>query len=236
VRPPHVLLALSELPRALADATLLQPAIPLLRRLPRGSGQAVMVLPGFMGSDRGNQPLIRFLNSMGYQAMGWGQGQNRGQQNFSEDRLRERMVKMIKESNGKITLVGHSLGGLYAREIAKEQPDVVAQVITLGSPFEEGRDTGSHASRLYQRLNPNRQEAERQLDAPQLSTPPAVPTTAIYTKADGVVNWKTSIQRGNFDHVHNIEVMGSHIGLNMNPGVWYWVLKKLNHHTAANAA
>lgn len=235
MKPPHVLLALSELPRALADATLLQPAIPLLRKLPRGTGQAVMVLPGFMASDRGNQPLIRFLNSMGYNALGWGQGQNRGQQNFSEDSLRERMTRMMLESRGKITLVGHSLGGLYAREIAKQQPDVVEQVITLGSPFEEGRDTGSHASQLYQRMNPNRQEEEQQLDAPQLSTPPPVPTTAIYTRADGVVNWKTSIQRGNFDHVHNIEVLGSHIGLNMNPGVWYWILKKLDHTTARAA-
>lgn len=233
MKPPHMLLALSELPRALADASLLQPAMPLLRRLPKGTGQAVMVLPGFMGSDRGNQPLIRFLNTMGYNAVGWGQGQNRGLQNFSEDGLRERMTLLMEKSRGKITLVGHSLGGLYAREIAKTQPDAVEQVITLGSPFEEGRDTGSHASRLYQRLNPNREQEQQ--DAPELSTPPAVPTTAIYTKADGVVNWKTSIQRGNFRHVHNIEVLGSHIGLNMNPGVWYWILKKLDR-SAVRAA
>ena len=228
MKPPHVLLALSELPRALADATLLQPAIPLLRRLPRGAGQAVMVLPGFMGSDRGNQPLIRFLNSMGYNAMGWGQGQNRGQQNFSEDGLRERMTRMMQESKGKITLVGHSLGGLYAREIAKQQPDVIEQVITLGSPFA-GDPRATNVSRIRGFFS-----KERAIDwagFERRKKAPPVPTTAIHSRSDGVVNWRCSLEEPS-PTAENVRVRGSHMGLTVNRKVLVVIADRLARRAA----
>ena len=224
MKPPHWLLALSDAPRALIDAGFLQVAAPLLHRLPPGNGQAVMVIPGFMGDDRGNMPLIRFLQRLGYNASGWGQGRNLGPSRFSDENLRTELSALAGSSGGPVTLVGHSLGGIYAREIARMEPDNIRQVITLGSPFGPGRDTGSHASRMYKRLNPN---ADPRDDDNALATPPPVRTTAIYTKADGVVNWRTSVQEGNHGHVHNIEVLGSHIGLNLNAAVWYWVAKKL---------
>ncbi len=199
-------------------------AAPLLRRLPTGNGEAVMVIPGFMGDDRGNMPLIRFLRKMGYNASGWGQGRNLGPSRFSDEDLRRQLASLAVTSGGPVTLVGHSLGGIYAREIARMEPDNIRQVITLGSPFGPGRDTGSHASRMYKRLNPS---ADPRDNDQVLATPPPVRTTAIYTKGDGVVNWRTSVQEGNFGHVHNIEVLGSHIGLNLNAAVWYWVAKKL---------
>lgn len=187
-----------------------------------------MVLPGFFGDDRGNRPLIRFLRQLGYHATGWGQGQNLGPASFNQDILRERIESLINLGDGKISLVGHSLGGLYAREIAKMEPHVVRQVITLGSPFGRGHDQGSHASKLYQRLNP---QMETDIRNQQLETPPPVPTTAIYTRADGIVDWRTSLQQGEHPLVHNIEVLGSHIGLNMNISVWYWIARKLAEHT-----
>lgn len=225
VRPPNLLLALSDGPRALADVAILNMAAPLLRRLkPTPHPQSVMVIPGFLGDDRGNAPLIRFLRHLGYTASGWGQGRNLGTQSFNEDTLRAALEPLIEAGNGKVALIGHSLGGIYAREIARADPDHIAQVITLGSPFGAGRQQASHASRLYQRLNP--QADDRRADA-SLCIPPPVPTTAIYTKADGIVNWRTSLQPGDDHHVHNIEVLGSHIGLNLNAAVWYWVAKKL---------
>tara|TARA_R110002049_G_scaffold161198_3_gene326715 strand:+ start:1825 stop:2523 length:699 start_codon:yes stop_codon:yes gene_type:complete len=229
MQPPNLLLALSDGPRALADVAVLHMASPLLRRIkPTQRQQSVMVIPGFMGDDLGNGPLIRFLRRLGYTASGWGQGRNLGTQNFNEDKLRAAMEPLIEAGNGKVALIGHSLGGIYAREIARGEPDRIAQVITLGSPFGRGRQNASHANRLYQRLNP--QPDERRSDD-SLSIPPPVPTTAIYTKADGVVNWRTSLQTGNHPHVHNIEVLGSHIGLNLNAAVWYWVAKKLAEQT-----
>jgi pimeloyl-ACP methyl ester carboxylesterase len=225
LKPPHVLLAMSDGPRALADAAILSTLAPLLHKLPKTDRRhSVMVIPGFLGDDRGNSPLIRFLRHLGYTATGWRQGRNLGPESFSEDSLRQAMEPLIEAGNGKVSLVGHSLGGIYAREIARMQPDVIQQVITLGSPFGRGHQSASHASRLYRRLNPipdSRDEDD------SLSTPPPVPTTAIYTKADGVVNWRTSLQQGEDHRVHNIEVLGSHIGLNLNAAVWFWVAKKL---------
>lgn len=226
MKPPHLLLALSDAPRALTDAAVLQFATPLLRRMPKArKRRSVMVIPGFLGDDRGNQPLIKFLNGLGYTAAGWQQGRNLGMQSFSEEGLSEAMEPLIRAGNGKVTLIGHSLGGIYAREIARAEPERVKQVITLGSPFGKGRKDASHANRLYQRLNPKVDERD---DEDTLSIPPPVPTTAIYTKGDGVVNWRTSVQDGNHKHVHNIEVLGSHIGLNLNAAVWYWIAKKLS--------
>ncbi|MDG1945469.1 MAG: alpha/beta hydrolase [Halioglobus sp.] len=225
MEPPGLLLALSDAPRALTDAAFLTIASPFLRRLPPAPRpKSVMVIPGFLGDDRGNGPLIRFLGHLGYTASGWGHGRNLGTQSFSEDSLRESIEPLLSAGNGKVSLIGHSLGGIYAREIARVDPQWIDQVITLGSPFGKGRHNASHANRLYQRLNPQPDERD---NADILDTPPPVPTTAIYTKADGVVNWRTSRQAGDNHHVHNIEVLGSHIGLNLNAAVWYWVAKKL---------
>ena len=225
LKPPSALLALSDGPRALADAACLAVAAPFLRKLPKANGsQSVMVLPGFLGSDGGNGPLIRFLRGLGYTTKGWGQGRNLGVGGLDRDELGRRVESLARAGSGKVSLIGHSLGGIYAREMARTEPEWIHQVITLGSPFSGGDQTTSHASRLYKRLNPQKTTEER---GSALSIPPPVPTTAIYTKADGVVNWRTSCQEGSYAHVHNIEVMGSHIGLNLNAAVWYWIAKKL---------
>lgn len=225
MKPPPYSLALSDAPRALVDGAVLTMFYPLLKKLPRASGpHSVMVIPGFLGNDRGNGPLIRFLRELGYHASGWRQGQNLGTASFSEESLAETLAELAAKGGGKVSLVGHSLGGIYAREIARMEPDVIRQVITLGSPFAPGHEEASHASRFYHRLNPREQ---REVTNPN---PPPVPTTAIYTKGDGVVNWRTSLQRGEGHHVHNIRVFGSHIGLNINAAVWYWVAKKLAAH------
>ena len=171
--------------------------------------------------------MIRFLRGLGYTATGWRQGRNLGPESFSEDDLRRAMEALIEAGNGQVSLIGHSLGGIYAREIARMEPDSVRQVITLGSPFGTGRREASHASRLYHRLNP---QPDARDDENRLAAPPPVPTTAIYTRADGVVNWRTSVQDGTDHHVHNIEVLGSHIGLNVNAAVWYWIARKLAQH------
>jgi pimeloyl-ACP methyl ester carboxylesterase len=224
-KPPPLTLALTDGPRALADAAFLQLATPWLRRMPKARRKhGVMVIPGFLGDDRGNGPLIRYQRSLGYAATGWRQGRNLGPSGFTEDSLKAALEEVLVAGDGKVSLVGHSLGGIYAREIARMEPDIIQQVITLGSPFGRGHASGSHASRLYNRINP---EPDTRDDDELISMPPPVPTTAIYTRGDGVVNWRTSRQDGNHEHVENIEVIGSHIGLNLNAAVWYWVAKKL---------
>ena len=225
MKPPSLALAITDAPRALVDAAVLKLSAPLLHRMPGAKGRhSVMVIPGFLGHDTGNGQLIRFLRDLGYHTIGWKQGRNLGPSSFSEERLTETLVRLADTGDGRVSLVGHSLGGIYAREIARTAPDAIRQVITLGSPFGQGHEQASNASRLYRQLNPG--DPEVQLS----SAPPPVPITAIYTRADGIVNWRTSVQSGKHANVHNIEVLGSHIGLTMNSAVWYWVARKLREH------
>jgi len=156
MKPPHWALALSEAPRALLEfSSIALFRKTLISKLPRGDGHAVMVLPGFMGDDPYNQSLISFFNELGYVATGWEMGRNLGQKSISPEDIKHKIARLARAGNGQVSLVGHSLGGIYAREIARMEPDIIRQVITLGSPFGEGRQDGSHASRLYRKLNPD---------------------------------------------------------------------------------
>lgn len=223
MKPPHWALALSEAPRALLEfSSLALFRKTLISTLPRGDGHAVMVLPGFMGDDPYNQSLISFFNELGYVATGWEMGRNLGPRSITPEDMKHKISRLATSGSGQVSLVGHSLGGIYAREIARLAPDIIRQVITLGSPFGEGRQDGSHAGRLYRKLNPeNTQEPSEVPAQEQLSTAPPVPTSSIYTKADGIVNWRTAIQNSDHSKTQNIEVIGSHCGLTLNPVVWY---------------
>jgi pimeloyl-ACP methyl ester carboxylesterase len=201
---------------------------PLLQRAPTGDGHAVMVLPGFMGDDPYNRALLDFLTGRGYLARGWHLGRNLGPGSISLEDLAIELKRLGRRSGGKVSLIGHSLGGIYAREMARQYPEAVRQVITLGSPFGEGRDRGSNAHRLFQRLNPGREADAGHLAMQQtLAVAPPVPTTSIYTRGDGIVNWRTSIQKKDHPKIQNIEVIGSHCGLTLNPAVWYLIADRL---------
>ena len=161
-----------------------------------------MFIPGFLGNDRLNNTLVKYLKHLGYRAKGWGMGRNLGPDHFAIDELKDRVTNLANTGDGTITLIGHSLGGLYAREIARMQPDNVRQVISLGSPFSKGSDQGSNARGMFDRINPGK-NGNSYLNEGQndFATAPPVPTTSIYTKSDGVVNWRTNIQLPNFFNV-----------------------------------
>ena len=151
---------------------------------PRGpaNGPKVMVVPGFLATDRTTLGLQRALAAAGYRVSGWGMGLNRGAQ---ADML-ERLVEAVERSaeGGKVVLVGWSLGGVFAREAAKLRPDLVAGVVTLGSPFS-GDPRGNNVWRLYEWI------AGHPVDRPPLevtlSTKPPVPTLALWSRRDGIV-------------------------------------------------
>ena len=222
--PPHIALALTEAHRTAGECVALALSRRWLRKMPKGDGHGVMILPGFMGDDGYNAPLRRYLYTLNYTSYGWGQGRNLGPRGDLLDRTVDRMREIADETSGKISLIGHSLGGIYARELAKQAPEVVRQVISLGSPFGEGRDTGSYPRRLFSLLNP---DEEITVDQHSLSEPPAVPTTAVYSKGDGIVNWQTAVQQGVHKQAQNIEVWGSHCGLTLNPTVWFLLAERL---------
>ena len=227
-RPP-LPLALMEPGRAISELVTLPLARVLLTLAPKGDGHAVMAMPGFLASDRTTAPLRRYLGRQGYDTRPWTLGRNLGPQILGEDfqRLTDRIMQVYRESGGKVSLIGWSLGGVMAREIAKQMPDKVRQVITLGSPFG-GHPEASSVESVYRAVSGDDtksiefREMMRNLAFP----PPGVPSTAIYTKTDGIVNWRGCMERP-APLTDNIEVYASHCGIGVNPMVMYLLADRL---------
>lgn len=225
VPPPSILLALTEAHRAVLEILSLGVSRRTLKRhAPEGDGHPVMVLPGFLGSDGYNGALRRFLGRLNYAPHGWGQGQNLGPRDGVLEALEKRLLQLTDHYQEPVSLVGHSLGGLFARELAREHPDRVRQVISMGSPFGEGRMTASIPARLFSMLNP---PEELPIDQDVLHHAPPVPTTAIYSKGDGIVNWQTTFQKDGHARTQSIRVRGSHCGMTLNPTIWLLIAECL---------
>jgi pimeloyl-ACP methyl ester carboxylesterase len=220
--PPSALLLLLE-GRAVAEYWTMLLSWPLLHRLPRGDGHAVMVLPGFGGSDTSTQPLRRVLTRLGYEAHGWGQGRNLGIPRSTREALRKRFED-LHAAHGKVTLVGWSLGGIYAREMARASPERVRRVITLGSPFNH-HPRANNADRLFRWINGGGDSIDWEGFA-RRRVPPPVPCTAIYTKSDGIVHWRCAME-DQAPHTENVEVRGSHTGLGFNVQVLRIIAERL---------
>ena len=188
-------------------------AAPLLRKLPRGDGHRVLVLPGLAANDLTTLPMRAFLKDRGYEALPWEQGLNLGPRPGVLDALRERVRALHRVDGQKISLVGWSLGGVYARELAKEMPERVRCVITLGSPFA-GPPQATNAWWLFERVSGHPEPDARMQAA--LRVAPPVPTTSVYSRSDGIVAWQCSLNPPG-PLAENIEVHASHIGLGLNP-------------------
>jgi pimeloyl-ACP methyl ester carboxylesterase len=218
--PPHKLLTLGEV-RAVFELGAFVVARPLLGLLPKGDGHPVLVLPGFMASDKSTSPMRQLLNDLGYDARGWDLGRNVRVDGPRIQALVDRLLEIHRETGRKVSLIGWSLGGLLARELAKIHPEAVRQVISLGSPISDDRDH-SDARHLFEMLNgKDTAPVHHGHQFTGLNTAPPVPTTSILTKGDGVVHWRGSVQHPETGHAEseNIEVMASHIGLGVNPSV-----------------
>jgi len=198
-------------------------AAPWLLSAPRGDGHAVIVYPGFLASDFSTRPLRRLLRTLGHDVHGWEQGRNVGARTGTLERALEHLRQTHRASGRRVSLVGWSLGGLYARELAKMAPDSVRIVVTLGSPFT-GPPQATNAFRLYQWLHRDHGPAPRLPD--ELTVPPPQPCTSIYSRSDGVVAWPCSLQRPG-PQAENIEVPASHAGLGVNPVVLYALADRL---------
>lgn len=222
-QPPSRELLLLEL-RAIWELSAFFATYPLLRMAPRGDGHAVLVLPGLAASDTSTRPLRRFLDDQGWDANGWELGANHGPRPGAEQKMQERLASLFRDSGGKVSLVGWSLGGIFARELARRRPDHVRCVITLGSPFA-GAPRASNAWKLYERAS-NRKVDDDLPQREQMKTPPPVPATAIFSRTDGIVAWQGCLEREG-RYAENIEVEGSHCGLGHNPMALYAVADRL---------
>jgi pimeloyl-ACP methyl ester carboxylesterase len=237
-RAPSLGLLFVEGQRALFESATMLPATPLLRRAPRGDGQPVLLLPGFTAGDASTTPLRRYLKRQGFAAHPWLLGRNVGPGGGVREGMKDRVEELAERYGQTISIVGWSLGGVYAREIAKQMPDRVRQVVTLGSPFADiGRP--SNASRLFDRIGrgtgrgTGRGASQPRTElAESLREPPGVPSTSIFTKTDGVVHWRACLEPET-DHTENIEVVGSHCGLGLNPVVLYAIAERLSQPDGA---
>jgi pimeloyl-ACP methyl ester carboxylesterase len=212
--------------RAFWEFGALLPAWPLLARAPRGDGHGVVVFPGLSANDGSTMPLRRYLDSLGYRSSGWEQGFNFGPRTGVLEAARAQVTRAFKENGRKVSLIGWSLGGVYARELAKEMPQMVRSVITLGTPFA-GSHRSTNAWRIYELAS--RRKIERETENYDLPAAPSVPTTSIYSRSDGIVAWQGSVQKP-ADHnlqTENVEVVASHVGLGVNPSAWWAVADRL---------
>jgi len=221
-RPPSKALQLLEL-RALSEFGASLALLPFLRRAPRGDGHPVLVLPGLIASDTSTQPLRAYLTDLGYDVHGWGLGRNMGLKPGLEEKMKARLCELHEQTGRKVSVIGWSLGGVYAREIASEVPDAVRSVITLGSPLH-GDPRATNAWRIYE-LASGQSVDDPKLKKPREEAPP-VPMTSIFSRSDGIVAWQCSVEPAS-DHTESIEVIGSHCGLGVNASVLYAVADRL---------
>ena len=229
IGPPSALLALTELPRAIAEwGTLAVSMGSLLATAPRGDGHPVLVLPGFMTSDTSTRVLRRFLRMLGYDAHTWNLGRNLGTRAIGQEgeHLIERLREIHEATGQRVSLVGWSLGGVMARLLARKAPDAIRQVVTLGSPFA-GSPRATNVWRLYELMSGSKiDDPNHRAHLAEVAARPDVACTAIYTKGDGVVAWQNCREEDSATS-ENIEVYGSHVGLGVNPAVLYAVADRL---------
>lgn len=229
--PPSWLWALLEAPRALSEATALFSARAILRDLPAGDGHAVMTLPGFLASDRSMRVLRKYLRNWKYDAHRWEMGRNLGLslERDNEVLLDNRLQSIYEKSGGKVSLVGWSLGGMLARELARRNPEWVRSVIILGSPIGDPKAT--NAWRLFETISGINIDHEKiQSRVRKLREPiHDIPMTAIYSSSDAVVSSAIAkLPPG--DRVESIGVLASHFGMGFNPAVYFAIADRLRQH------
>jgi pimeloyl-ACP methyl ester carboxylesterase len=213
--------------------------------IPRGDRSAVITVPGFMGTDVYLQELHLWLSRIGYRSYLSRIGRNADCLDVLVDRLMQTIQRAYDETHGSVHLIGHSLGGVLALSAASLRPDIVASVITLGSPF---RGLRSHPvvlemSRIVRnRIRTARRDSSKPacftgycdcnaVAALQIPCPRTIPHTAVYTKTDGIVDWRVCV---NDDPATNFEVRSTHIGMVFNPWVYEFIanrLGRLSHST-----
>lgn len=196
---------------------------PWLRNAPRGDGHPVLVLPGLCVGDNTTYPLRRFLSHLGYEAYPWCQGLNFGPRDHVIKGMVDQVRALQKKHKKKVSIVGWSLGGAMANALALRMPERIRQVITLGSPLS-GHPRGTNVWRVFELVSGFRADDERLMEL--VNGNPAVPTTSIMSKTDGVVSWRMSLARES-RIAENIEISATHLGMGANPAVLWAIADRL---------
>lgn len=188
------------------------PAPPDPASLPQGGGHVVLVVPPFLNGDRATVTLRRFLERCGYRSYGWTMGVNIGPTPRAAEGLRARVARLRAIEGGPVSLVGISLGGVLARDVAYDLPDHIRHVITVASPFRLPT-----ASTIEPLIHLCARFASPAIDVARLSSPLPVPATAFYSREDGLVAWDSC--RGGDGRCIDIEIGGPHLTIRRNPAL-----------------
>ncbi|RMH76997.1 MAG: alpha/beta hydrolase [Actinomyces sp.] len=227
VKRPSLWNTVLELRTAPELLTFVAAAPVLLGVLPRGEGRHVLVLPGFTAGDTSTAALRGALRGLGHRPHGWGLGRNLGPTDEVLDGIVLRLDELVTRNGGPIDIVGWSLGGIYARELARLAPDHVRQVITLGSPFQVTGPESTNAAAAWRRVSDRHSTRAMVPRLPDHAREPVpVPTTAVYSRTDGVAHWSDCIDPPRA-RAENVEVRGSHCGLGHNPAVLLVIADRL---------
>jgi len=223
---PSMPLYLTEPARGLAGLAFLPLAAGWLAAAPRGDGHDVLVLPGLLASDSSTALMRRYLGWLGYNVHGWQLGRNIGPTDAVLDELPRELAALADRSGGPVSLIGWSLGGIYARELARARPLLTRQVITLGSPFALTDPRQSRAERAYRHHTAQHAGDGRVPTREQVARPIAVPSTAVYSRLDGIVSWQTCVEPETPLH-QNVEVRCGHLGFGVDPATLWLIADRL---------
>ena len=224
LQPPsssHVMreaLGLIELPRLLLR-------FPSLARLPRGNGEPILILPGYGAGDGSTMILKGYLRLLGYRARGWGLGRNRGAASESLPRLLRRLGNLSRRSKQKVVIIGWSFGGYLARELARERPDLVRLVITLGTPVVGGPKYTA-AAKSYRKRGIDIEAIAAEVEQRSRLADLEIPVVAIYSRDDSVVAWQACIDRQS-PNIEHVEIKSTHLGFGFSADVYQIIARRL---------
>lgn len=226
LRRPSASTALLE-SRAVLELGAFAAFAPALQLTRRGDGHPVLVLPGLGATDESTRPLRWFLRTRGYEPSGWELGRSVGPTGRVRRGLEQRLRSIVDQRERTVSIVGWSLGGIYARELARRNPTLVRGVITLGSPFRSlDRTTRSDVPLRDSPFDEDHSSQLRRDIGRDDGGTGGVASTAVFTRTDGVVPWRACVERPG-PRRESIEVVGSHIGLGHNPAVVLVVADRL---------
>lgn len=213
---------LTEPVRGMLTFSTLPLAARRLRDAPTGDGHGVLVLPGLLADDLSTRTLRAFLARLGYRTRGWGLGRNLGPTADVMTGMPRLLRDLATTTGGPVSVIGWSLGGVYARELSRGHTGLVRQVITLGSPFALVDRRQSRADGAFRRRSGRHVDSSRLPTPEQLRQPVPVPATAIYSRSDGIVDWRACVDPADATH-QNIEVRCGHLGFGVDPAT-FWVI------------
>ena len=226
---PSALLLAAEVPRVVMAVDALLLAAPWLRCAPKGNGHPVLVLPGLLANDLSTLVLRRFLRQQGFHPYKWHLGRNVGPTAAVRAALPAAIKRISRRNRSTVSVIGWSLGGIYARDLAHRHPEHVRQVITLASPYRlqhPGQSRANNAFYRYSHLHDIDDEERAARITGRSALPLPVPSTSIYSRTDGIVAWQHCLEPPT-EHSENIRVRSSHLGIGFDPQVLWAVADRL---------